>query len=265
MRDYYAILGLDTDASPESIKAAYRRLARLHHPDVQATQTTETERASVEAHMAQLNEAYAVLSHGKSRREYDERLHLETSLTVRTTTTCTADTNAGASQSRTVSNKAPRTRVRANEEVDSTVVTQFSAHFREIFLNQAAGFAWKKVQFEGFDWGLEASSWASHYCVAMRGFAVMDLATAKKFINYAETLVGRYRRQLRRSSFLFLVPFRQINEWEAISAQCQPFASRRNRTGIVLLDIHHGRALRFGSPMPDKKFEKIIQSIRTTR
>jgi curved DNA-binding protein CbpA len=265
LQDYYALLGLDPDASPESIKIAYRRLARIHHPDVHATSSTDAEKASVEARMAQLNEAYAVLSHGRSRREYDEQLHLEASLAIRTTTTCTADTRTATTQSKTTSGKAPRPRVRTNEEVDSTVVNQFSAHFREIFLNQAAGFSWKKVAFEGFDWGLEASSWRSHYCVAMRGFAAIDPVTAKRFINYAEMVVGRYRRQIRRSSFLFLVPFRQISEWESISAQCQPFATRRNRAGIVLLDLQHGRTLRFGSPMPDKKFEKIIQSIRTTR
>jgi curved DNA-binding protein CbpA len=265
LHDYYAILGLDTDASPELIKAAYRRLARLHHPDVQGTNTTAAERASVEAHMAQLNEAYAVLSHGKSRREYDEKLHVETSLAVKTVTTCTTEPQTATTPSKTAGNRAPRTRARTHEEVDSTVVHQFTAHFREIFLNQAAGFSWKKAQFEGFDWGLEASSWASHYCVAMRGFAAMDLATAKKVINYAEMVIQRYRRQLRRNSFLFLLPFRQLSEWESVSAQFQPFATRRNRAGIVLLDIHHGRALRFGSPMPDKKFEKIIQSIRTAR
>lgn len=265
MQDYYTLLGLDPDASPESIKIAYRRLARLHHPDVHATSSTEADKASVEARMAQLNEAYAVLSHSKSRRAYDEQLHLEASLAVRTTATCIADTSTPTTESKTVSGKMPRPRARTNEEVDSTVIDQFSAHFRETFLHQAAGFSWKKISLEGFDWGLKASSWGSHYYVAMRGFAAIDPSTAKRLINYAEMVVGRYRRQIRRSSFLFLAPFRQISEWESISAQCQPFATRRNRAGIVLLDIHHGRALRFGSPMPDKKFEKIIQSIRTTR
>ena len=263
MQDYYAILGLDLDASLESIKIAYRRLARLHHPDMHTT-STAVERASVEARMAQLNEAYAVLSHGKSRREYDEKLHLETTLTARVTTG-TVDTQTATTQAKTTSDRPSRKRTQSDEEVDATVVKQFTAQFRETFLNKAAGFSWKKAQFEGFDWGLEASSWTSRYCVAMRGFAAMDLATAKKFINYAQIVVARYRRRIRGSSFLFLVPFVRLSEWESVSAQCQPFATRGNRAGIVLLDISHGRALRFGSPMPDKQFEKVIQSIRTAR
>jgi len=61
--NYYAILEVETDASLEEIKQSYRRLARLHHPDV----NKETN----DRWIKQLNEAYTVLSDPAKRTAYD--------------------------------------------------------------------------------------------------------------------------------------------------------------------------------------------------
>ena len=60
--DYYAVLGVDPDASPEDIKAAFRRLAREHHPDATGGD---------DAQYKEISEAYAVLSDSGKRRQYD--------------------------------------------------------------------------------------------------------------------------------------------------------------------------------------------------
>ena len=64
-RDYYEVLGIAADASPEEIKRAYHRLAFQCHPD----RNWESEEAHEE--MERINEAYAVLSDPIKRREYD--------------------------------------------------------------------------------------------------------------------------------------------------------------------------------------------------
>jgi curved DNA-binding protein len=63
-RDYYEVLGIGHDASPEEIQAAYRRLARANHPDVNRDPAAEDR-------FKEVNEAYHVLSDPQQRRRYD--------------------------------------------------------------------------------------------------------------------------------------------------------------------------------------------------
>ena len=63
-RDYYEILQISPEAEKEVIEAAYRRLARKYHPDVNSD-------PHAPARMRQLNEAFEVLSDPIRRAEYD--------------------------------------------------------------------------------------------------------------------------------------------------------------------------------------------------
>lgn len=63
-KDYYKILGVARNADGKTIKQAYRRLARKHHPDVSKAKGT-AER------FKEINEAYAVLSDPEKRKRYD--------------------------------------------------------------------------------------------------------------------------------------------------------------------------------------------------
>lgn len=69
--NYYEELGVDSNASSEEIRNAFRALARLLHPD----QHTDLQLKKVaEAQMRKLNRIYAVLSDPGLRHEYDESL-----------------------------------------------------------------------------------------------------------------------------------------------------------------------------------------------
>jgi curved DNA-binding protein CbpA len=68
MKDLYEVLELKRDASPEEIKASYRRLAMKWHPDRNAGSHEAEERFKL------ISEAYAVLSDETKRRQYDEYL-----------------------------------------------------------------------------------------------------------------------------------------------------------------------------------------------
>lgn len=65
MNDYYAILGVDRNASADEIKKAYRKLALQYHPDKNRGDKAAEEK------FKQINEAYAVLSDPEKRANYD--------------------------------------------------------------------------------------------------------------------------------------------------------------------------------------------------
>jgi len=64
--DLYSVLGVPEDASPETIKAVYRQLARTFHPDVNADD-------SAVEHFRQITEAFVVLSDPEQRKAYDRQ------------------------------------------------------------------------------------------------------------------------------------------------------------------------------------------------
>jgi curved DNA-binding protein len=113
--DYYQVLGVGKTATPEEIKAAYRKLARKYHPDLNPNDAT------AKAKFQQLNEANEVLSDAEKRRKYDQYgkdfKHV--------------DESAGARGQRPSSAGGPFTYSQGDED--------FSDFFRSMFEGGAAG------------------------------------------------------------------------------------------------------------------------------
>ncbi|WP_340114424.1 molecular chaperone DnaJ [Maribellus mangrovi] len=68
-RDYYEVLEISKDASPEAIKKAYRKKAIQYHPDKNPGDTTAEEKFKEAA------EAYEVLSNPEKKQRYDQFGH----------------------------------------------------------------------------------------------------------------------------------------------------------------------------------------------
>lgn len=68
-RDYYEVLGVDRNAGEDTIKKAYRTLAKKYHPDMHPGDKEAEEK------FKEVNEAYAVLSDAEKKAKYDQFGH----------------------------------------------------------------------------------------------------------------------------------------------------------------------------------------------
>lgn len=65
-KDYYKVLGVARNASEKEIKAAFKKLARQYHPDV------NPDKKDAEEKFKEVSEAYEVLGDAKKRKQYDQ-------------------------------------------------------------------------------------------------------------------------------------------------------------------------------------------------
>lgn len=69
-KNYYEILEIDKNASPEIIKKAYNTLAKKYHPDLQP----ENQKNKYQEKLKLINESYEILSNPEKRKDYDNKL-----------------------------------------------------------------------------------------------------------------------------------------------------------------------------------------------
>ncbi len=259
-KDFYGILGLDPGASAESIKLAYRRLAREKHPDM-VQHLGAAAQAEASAAMLAINEAYSTLSNVKARQEYDAIL-------LGRATPASAPEAQSAPAAQAAAAPAPsRTRARPGAEVQSSVVEVFSNHLRADLVAKVKDLKWRERQIEGFHLAMSASVWTAEYIVALRGFAAADLNSAAKFTTYCDLAMERHKGALKQTYFLFFFAYQKASNTDMIMATLRRFCGdTEERTPapmmIVLTDVVRGKALLCGPPVTERRYEQMLKALR---
>lgn len=67
-KDYYEVLGINKNATPQEIKKAYRKLSKKYHPDI-------NKEPGADKKFKEITEAYEVLSDENKKAQYDQFGH----------------------------------------------------------------------------------------------------------------------------------------------------------------------------------------------
>ena len=245
VKDYYAILGLDAEASPESIKVAYRRLATQYHPD-HVHGASEEELARCSDRMREINEAYSFLI--KGARSHTERPR----------------PGNGAAPEAVVVERVRTAAVRPDTSaVFSSVSGELSEQVRRVLSHSAM--RWHEEKWEGFDWTMVSSSLLSRHSVALRGFPSVDLDVTRKFTNYAQLAIER-SSSYRKNYYVFLLAIHRIARPEEVVATCRQFcyASRGGKVAeleIALIDVGNAKSVVCGPKVRDERYGHLLRQL----
>lgn len=248
MKDYYAILGLDAEASAESIKVAYRRLATQYHPDLLVGVSAE-EVARSSDRMREINEAYSFLTKGGKRR-------------------AVVQPSDGDGRWSPVQGVPDPGRAAGPVRPDSYVVFssvagELSEKVRRALSN--SGMRWREQKWEGYNWAMVSTSLLSKYSVAMREFPLVDLDVTRKFTNYAQLAIDR-SSNYRRNFFVFLLAIQRISRAEEVAAACRQFCygGRQGKVAeieIALVDVANARTVLCGPKVRDERYGELLRQL----
>lgn len=256
--DYFSILGVSRGATGDEIKSAFRKLALEFHPD-RVGHLDEAGQSEAAKRMAEVNEAYSVLSNPTQRKEYEAELD-----NPQPNPAPAAQAAAAAAAATPVSPAASDTgsfrRSAAPAKPSSNLARDFSIRLKTELAN-AAGLKFQPYQAEGFDWGLITRTWTAQYLIASRAFAEADVASAQRFLRYAEAVVKS--RGMRKQNSLFLMPFQKIFDSAKVGNMFRDFCEKEAGTVlIVLMDMSRSEKLVCGPKPKDTRLQELATSIK---
>ncbi len=202
--DYYAVLKVDAEASPDEIRRAFRERVRACHPDRVANLDDDLQ-ALAEKKMVQLNEAYAVLRNPARRAAYDDQL-------IRT------HAPAALTPSQSVPRREPspppvdehvsREQFAGREFVSRAACEEFETRVKQALGGHAN---WTPVALPGSTLAIKGTVGRSDYYFVLAAPPKLDEKGLRRFLrqlkSWSSKLDTRWWRRVRALGFLGAVEF----------------------------------------------------------
>ncbi len=272
VKDYYHLLGLPRFAPLNEVKAAYRKLAALYHPDKLIDQSPASVQAAT-ARMMELNEAVDILSDPARCADYHELLDLiperpleEPPLRpLAPTPPPEPAPDAFSPQPPPTPPKAPPTAPESQER--RTILREEQGRNLKDGLKQLP-LKWKESAGGGWHWTLEAGDFRRAVYVAYRHLETLSQLSAGGVQRAVETLFQRHKNAMRPTAVFAIVSYDRLMDAQAVQSKMkESLGGKRGwlkavHPVVVLIDAAAQRVVLLGTPLDDSEARRVLECLR---
>ncbi len=261
--NYYIALGVSKDADQETIKFAFRKLAREYHPDKVAGLGVEFQELASRK-MEQINEAYRVLSDAEERAEYDKMLQ-------------SGQVRRGAPKRR-----PPAARPKKDVPEQKQMGDVKRDHAREQMMMESSlfqirdaikkesGLGWAEEQAAGFACAISARSMTKRYYVYFKSIYTLSPYDFTGLMQTIRSMDMKSKGGLSGKATLVVIIFASMEDgvkveglWKAFNDES--LASKKSKKYIALINSTTGKAFPPSVNVKDKRMRKVIDNIKLIR
>lgn len=255
-KDLYAVLGVNTNASRETIKKSYRKLAQKYHPD-RYQNHSEEERAQANERMVEISEAFRILSHPEERATYDQQRAKEQEARLKAQTAVAA--------------RSMPARAQTASALGRDIARDFLGKLFAQLESGQGGVQWKEDPRQSRDWTrcLRSSQLSASYFLRLYRTREVTPSLARQFVRNAESFVQSRKSFWRHTYYIFVLAFEAMSSSDEVMAVCNKF-TRMGKSGpwalwravIVLLDTQKMRSVFSGRPIPVDSLQRTFQILQ---
>lgn len=258
-KDYYAILDVPPDASARLIKENHRLMVQRYHPDLYKV-PEEAEAAT--RRMAEINEAYAVLSDKKRRAEYDVRKKAAAVPSSAPTSTPKPKVDWEATKTPSVPKAAA-----SNPALDEAVAEEFLESLRKLVSHRGSAMKLREENEKPWLWSFSGGTWSKSCWVSLARLPELNVNPLRTILTQCAHIVGKRGSGWKDSFFVFVLATESISDGENTLKLCRSYCNEKENStrgrlvNIVILDLKRRRSIVCGKRPADSHQQALLDTL----